>query len=127
MYFENMLTATSDTTDIILIKISSEGPTVSLRGSPTVSPLLPHCVQENLFLPFNCTAFNVLLALSYAPPALPVKIASITAEAVEPIRIPPYKSGSKEEPQTTGTTMASIEGIFISLSAPWELISIQVL
>ena len=31
-------TVTSDTTDIILIRISREGPTVSWRGSPTVSP-----------------------------------------------------------------------------------------
>ena len=34
-------TATSETVDMILMKISRQGPTVSFRGSPTVSPTTP--------------------------------------------------------------------------------------
>ena len=38
LYWLNNTAATSETVDIILIRISRDGPTVSLSGSPTVSP-----------------------------------------------------------------------------------------
>ena len=39
LYLLNTDTMIKDTMAIILMRISSDGPTVSLRGSPTVSPI----------------------------------------------------------------------------------------
>ena len=62
-----------------------------------------------------------------APPALPVKMAIMMAQTVEPMITPPTNSGPKMKPQATGTTTASSDGTFISLIAPLEDISMQVL
>ncbi len=67
------------------------------------------------------------LLLSQAPPALPVKMAIMMAQTVEPMITPPTNSGPKMKPQATGTTTASSDGTFISLIAPLEEISMQVL
>lgn len=119
---------TSATVDINLMKMSRQGPTVSLSGSPTVSPTTAaSCSGLPLPAPSTAPASMDFLLLSQAPPALPVKMAIMMAQTVEPMITPPTNSGPKMKPQATGTTTASSEGTFISPIAPLEEISMQVL
>ena len=75
-----------------MIRISRDGPTVSFNGSPTVSPTTAaSCAGEPLPCPSIAPYSMYFLPLSHAPPALPVKIASMIAERVAPIRRPPTK------------------------------------
>lgn len=75
-----------------MIRISRDGPTVSFNGSPTVSPTTAaSCAGEPLPCPSIAPDSMYFLPLSYAPPALPVKMASMIAERVAPIRRPPTK------------------------------------
>ena len=65
---------TKETILINLIRIFIEGPLVSLKGSPTVSPVTDAlCASEPLYsiLPFISAPFSKdFFALSQAPPAL---------------------------------------------------------
>lgn len=76
---------------------------------------------------FQRARFDGLLAVVPGAPALPVKMAIMMAQTVEPMITPPTNSGPKMKPQATGTTTASSDGTFISLIAPLEDISMQVL
>ena len=58
-----------ETVDTSLIRIFREGPEVSLKGSPTVSPTTAALWQSEPFPPW-CPASMYFLALSQAPPAL---------------------------------------------------------
>ena len=70
-----------------------EGPEVSLKGSPTVSPVTAAlCASEPLYVisPLIITpASKDFLALSQAPPALFWKTAQSTPETVTPAIYPP--------------------------------------
>ena len=111
-----------------MIRISSEGPTVSFKGSPTVSPTTAaSCAGEPLPCPLTAPDSIYFLPLSHAPPALPVNIASMIAESVAPIRSPPTNIGPKRKPETSGNRIARTDGTFISFNAPCEDISIHVL
>ncbi len=56
------------TIDINLIKMLSDGPEVSLNGSPTVSPTIVALWQSEP-LPPKFPSSTIFLALSHAPPA----------------------------------------------------------
>lgn len=60
---------TSDTIVINLIRILMDGPDVSLKGSPTVSPTTA-ALCASLPFPLWCPSSIYFLALSHAPPAL---------------------------------------------------------
>ena len=108
------------------MRISREGPTVSLRGSPTVSPItVASWVGEPLPSPSTPPASTNFFALSQAPPLLAVNRASITADIVAPISRPPAKLGPNMKPLTRGTPTARNTGSFISRSAPAAEIVIQ--
>jgi len=79
-YFSKAPTKTNEVIAISLIRILIEGPLVSLRGSPTVSPmtaalcaslLLPCLIPSETRFP----ASIYFLALSHAPPELEKEIA----------------------------------------------------
>ena len=57
------------TIDINLIRIFNEGPEVSLKGSPTVSPTI-HALCAKEPLPPKLPSSIFFLALSHAPPEL---------------------------------------------------------
>ena len=63
------------------------------------------------------------LALSQAPPALAIMIASRKPVAMEPMSSPPRASGPSTMPTTTGTMTASRPGRTISRMAPRVLMS----
>ena len=95
-----------------LSKIFNEGPEVSLKGSPTVSPTTAALCASVPFFPCSSIIF---LALSHAPPALDWKIAIKTPHVVTPARRPPSISAPPIKPTPTGTTIASTPGKTISL------------
>ena len=103
---------TKATTDINFNKIFSEGPDVSLKGSPTVSPTTAALCASDPFLPSDSIIF---LALSQAPPALDWKIAIRTPHVVTPAKRPPSISAPPINPMATGTAIANKPGNTISL------------
>ena len=77
---------------------------------------------------FDAALFDVLLAVvPRAAPALPVKMAIMIEQSVEPMIRPPTNSGPAMKPHATGTTMASSAGTFISPMAPLVEMEMQVL
>jgi len=100
------------------IKMFIDGPEVSLKGSPTVSPVTAAlCASDPLKLinPSTKTpASNDFLALSQAPPALFWKIAQTTPETVTPAIYPPSISA----------TMALALASFIYTNLPIKTIPI---
>ena len=78
---------TSDTIASNLSRMFNEGPEVSLKGSPTVSPTTADlCASEPL--PPSAPASIYFLALSQAPPALAIITASMKALTSEPSSTP---------------------------------------
>ena len=110
---------TNATTDINFKRMFNDGPEVSLKGSPTVSPTTAAlCGSEPLpyLTPLISTPSSIIfLALSHAPPALDWKIAIRTPADVTPARRPPSISGPPIKPTNTGTTIAITPGNTISL------------
>ena len=90
--------------EVSLIRIFMEGPEVSLKGSPTVSPVTEALwASEPLYsiLPLISTPFsNDFLALSQAPPALFWKIPISTPDTVMPASIPPRISAEEASANT---------------------------
>mmetsp|Transcript_2049 Transcript_2049/g.3986 ORF Transcript_2049/g.3986 Transcript_2049/m.3986 type:complete len:292 (+) Transcript_2049:887-1762(+) len=107
----------SDIIVIILMRISSDGPDVSLNGSPIVSPTtVASCSLEPLpVLSFQSPLSIHFLALSQAPPALAMKMASIKPDTKAPMRSPPNASRPNTKPHTNGEQMANTPGIIISM------------
>ena len=60
------------TIDISLMRMLSDGPEVSLKGSPTVSPTMV-ALWLSLPLPSKWPSSIIFLALSHAPPELDMK------------------------------------------------------
>src|SRR5690606_17820616 len=112
-----------------------EGPEVSLKGSPTVSPVTDAlCGSEPLYsiTPLMSTPFSKdFFALSHAPPALFWNIPINTPETVTPASNPPRTSAElvsantslKPNPTSTGVTMAMAPGRSISLKEAFVDIS----
>ena len=76
-----------ETIDSSLIRMLMEGPEVSLKGSPTVSPTTPALWQSEP-LPPKWPLSIYFFALSQAPPELAIKMASRKPVAREPPSIP---------------------------------------
>merc|ERR1719262_1889831 len=73
------------TMDMSLIKMLRAGPDVSLKGSPTVSPMM-QALPWSVFLIFSFS--HNFLELSQAPPALDIVTANIAPETIEPPKRP---------------------------------------
>lgn len=90
-----------------LIKMFRDGPEVSFRGSPTVSPItaalwisLPFVTTSPMFLIKPASMY--FLALSQAPPVLEAEIAIWTPLAIAPGRNPSNALGPKMNPSRKG-------------------------
>merc|ERR1711957_338591 len=112
--------------DIVVMMTCSEGPAVSLKGSPTVSPVTAAWCCKVFFSPLDSINF---LALSHAPPALSNIIAMVRPVSVPNNRKPATHSTPnkyrpvyeptkrKKKPIKTGIPNANKAGFLISLSA----------
>ncbi len=83
------------TMDISLMRMFSDGPEVSLNGSPTVSPTMV-ALWLSLPLPQKCPSSIIFLALSH-------------------VSKPNTPATPSTRPTTMGMTMARSDGIIISL------------
>ena len=115
---------TIDTILISFIRMLSDGPDVSLNGSPTVSPTTVALWQSE-FLPPRCPSSTYFLALSQAPPELARNTASTKPEPRPPASRPITPATPRQSPVSTGTAIAINEGNIISLCAPKVEISTQ--
>mmetsp|Transcript_88977 Transcript_88977/g.154305 ORF Transcript_88977/g.154305 Transcript_88977/m.154305 type:complete len:324 (+) Transcript_88977:483-1454(+) len=100
--------------DISLIRMLSAGPEVSLKGSPTVSPVT---VALCTSVPFPPNAFSIsmyFLALSQAPPALDIFTASMNPDPMVPTSSPPSAGEPTRRPTPIGVNTARIPGATIS-------------
>ena len=112
------------TIDINLMRIFSDGPEVSLKGSPTVSPTIHAlCAKEPLPPKFPSSIF--FLALSQAPPELAMKTAKVKPPAKPPTSNPKTPATPKMIPTTMGMIIASTDGMIISCWAARVEISTQ--
>ena len=93
-----------------------EGPEVSLKGSPTVSPTTA-ALWASLPLPPWLPSSMYFLALSQAPPALDMKMASSTPVTREPASRPPRASTPRIRPTARGASTAMTPGTSISFRA----------
>ena len=93
-----------------------DGPDVSLKGSPTVSPTT-EALCASLPFPPKFPSSMYFLALSIAPPAFAMNTASKNPVTTAPASNPPRASGPRRKPTTTGTITANAPGSIISLSA----------
>ena len=116
-HYTKMGPKTTATIDISLSRMLSEGPEVSLNGSPTVSPTTA-ALWASEPLPPKWPSSMYFLALSQAPPALAIMIAIMEPAAMEPISRPPSASAPITAPTTIGTTTARSPGMIISRRAP---------
>mmetsp|Transcript_62545 Transcript_62545/g.197491 ORF Transcript_62545/g.197491 Transcript_62545/m.197491 type:complete len:243 (+) Transcript_62545:220-948(+) len=94
-----------------LIRMFSAGPEVSLNGSPTVSATMQALPIASLFIPSFSQSF---LALSQAPPALAMAMASVQPETVDPASAPMRHLGPTRKPMIRGARIANIAGANIS-------------
>ena len=102
-----------ETVEQSLIRMFREGPEVSLKGSPTVSPTTAAlCCSEPLppWLPRSM----YFLALSQAPPALDMNTAMAKPVTDTPPSRPTTPVGPRIRPVTMGTMMAIRAGATIS-------------
>ena len=98
------------------MRIFIDGPEVSLKGSPTVSPTTAAAWTSDPLpprLPFS----TYFLALSQAPPALAMVRASRTHAINPPPRVPPRASAPKVKPTNGGTATAITPGKSIRFNA----------
>src|SRR5438445_711573 len=129
--------STSVTVLSSLISTCSDGPAVSLNGSPTVSPTTPALCASDPFPPYAPVSMY-FLALSHAPPPLFMSVASRMPAMVPTMRnaateIAPtgnWSLGSAKKrkitPTATGLATASTPGTTMALSADLVTISTQV-
>merc|ERR1719469_1228349 len=111
---------TRDTIACSFITILSAGPEVSLKGSPTVSPVTAASCAGT-FLPLSAASSETpllmyFLQLSQAPPELDIEMASCTEETSEPVRMPNTACTPKKVPAIKGDPITSAPGAIISLS-----------
>merc|ERR1711924_72953 len=101
------------TMDMSLIRMFSAGPDVSLKGSPTVSPIM-QALPWSVFLIFSFS--HSFLELSQAPPALDIMIANMAPEVIEPARSPMRHCGPMANPTKSGAITANVPGAIISFT-----------
>ena len=93
------------------------GPAVSLKGSPTVSPVTDALGASEPLHPWAPPSMYYG-ALSQAPPAMDMNKAMSTPLEVTPARTPPSMMGLRStRPKNTGVSSASRAGTTISLIA----------
>ena len=109
---------------ISLIRIFKLGPDVSLNGSPTVSPTTV-ALWTSLPLPPKLPSSTYFLALSHAPPAFAMKMASTKPLLNPPISRPSTPGTPKISPVAIGAMIAISDGITISRCAPFVEIATQ--
>ena len=112
------------TIDISLIRMLSDGPDVSLNGSPTVSPTMVALWHSEPFPP-KFPSSTIFFALSHAPPEMAMKI-----YRMKPVDRPPTRSNKtpptpRTTPMITGMIIARRLGSIISCWAERVLISTQ--
>ena len=106
------------TVDMVLMKMSSATPTTSLRVSPTVSPTTAALwAGEPLPWPSSAPDSIYFMALSNAPPELPMNSARGMATMVAPTSKPPTNSTPNRKPPTMGISSAITEGSSMVFSA----------
>src|SRR5690606_16434797 len=94
------------------IRMLSEGPDVSLNGSPTVSPTTAAlCASEPL--PPCAPVSMYCFALSQAPPELEDDRAMTTPQTSEPARRPASAGTPKRTPYTIGVPITRMPGAII--------------
>merc|ERR1719201_3245435 len=117
----------SETMLINLMRMLSAGPDVSLNGSPTVSPTT-HASYHVFFMgwarlpsafltlerPFVPSFSQYFFALSQAPPAFDIMIATIAPLPIPPASIPTKQRGPTKKPTNKGARMAYAPGAIIS-------------
>src|SRR3989338_4866856 len=91
------LAKTSETVFATLINAFKEGPAVSLKESPTVSPTTA-ALCASLPLPPKFPSSIYFFALSHAPPAVVIEIASRKPDAINPAKSPPRACGPNKNP-----------------------------
>merc|ERR1719201_127156 len=119
----------SETMLINLMRMLRAGPDVSLNGSPTVSPtthasyhvFFMGCASEtSAFLtlerPFVPSFSQYFFALSQAPPALDIMIATIAPLPMPPASMPTRQRGPTRKPTNNGARIAYAPGAIISLT-----------
>lgn len=107
---------------INFIRIFKEGPLVSLRGSPTVSPITEALCSS---VPFILLDSKNFLALSQAPPLLAALTANYTELTIIPGNNPIKLLQPKNKPNTKGIPKTKIPGPIISLRLAFVEILIQ--
>ena len=131
---------TKATVDKSLITQCKEGPTVSLKGSPTVSPVTDALCASLPFPPYLCSPVSTsFFALSHAPPALfrkrlinsPLTVENTSTDRTacapnvsDPRAAPIHR---KMTPMTTGKRTASVPGLTIIQSAALATMETQAL
>ena len=90
-----------------------DGPEVSLKGSPTVSPTTAALWQSEP-LPPRLPASIYFLALSQAPPAFDIITAKTNPVIVVPAKKPATPLTPRISPTTIGTTTARTAGKIIN-------------
>merc|ERR1719498_794146 len=104
--------STSETIDMSLMRMFSAGPDVSLKGSPTVSPTT-HAAWLSVFLPLptpRAPFSQYFLALSQAPPALAMVMASMKPEVRAPTSRPARAAAPRMKPMMAGAKTAMMPG-----------------
>ena len=78
-----------------VMRVFSDGPAVSLNGSPTVSPTTAALWASEPFPPWAPSSMN-FLALSQSPPELAMNRAKMMPVMMEPARILPQSVRAQE-------------------------------
>ena len=104
------LTNTNERIAESLIRMFRDGPLVSFKGSPTVSPITAAaCSLDPFFLTSPLTKSlpdsMYFFALSQAPPVFDEDMAIWTPETRAPGKIPAIAFGPKRKPVTNGVKM----------------------
>ena len=99
---------------ISLIRMFKLGPLVSLRGSPTVSPITAALWMSLPFLTTTSPSFirpasMYFLALSHAPPVFEAETAICTPLTIAPGKNPSKAFGPKTNPRAKGVTVTYIK------------------
>ena len=92
-----------------------DGPAVSLKGSPTVSPMIVAAWASEPFPPWWPSS-TIFFALSQAPPEFASRIAISTPEAMAPARYPASAGAPSPKPTAIGAATASRPGVASSRS-----------
>ena len=93
-----------------------EGPDVSLKGSPTVSPMTA-ALCASLPLPPKKPSSTYFLPLSHAPPLVDIMTASRNPVTLEPSKSPMTPLTPRKNPAAMGDTTAMTAGRIICFCA----------